>query len=429
MNRVEQLICTCCPLGVPRIPLGELGQFLGGLTGKSKEDFVDGNAKLITYKNVYSNPALDIDVADKVKIAPHENQRTLQYGDVIFTGSSETPDECGLSSVLTVKTGEKLYLNSFCFIFRFHDPDIMLPDFSKHLFRSSEVRKEIVKTANGVTRYNVSKKLMGQVRIPVPPIEVQREIVRILDRFSELAAELTAELTAELAARKEQYQYYLDSFYGGSMEGMKAFDGLKQYQLVTLRSLGTLTRGKRFVHADATERGAPCIHYGELYTYYGVAADRARSFISPEQAKKLRFAHKGDIVIVGAGENRDDIGVGVAWYGEEDVVVHDACYIFRHQQNPKYISYFLRTGMYHQQIKKYVSEGKICAVSADGIGRALIPVPSLKEQERIVSVLDRLCGLSSDIEVCLSAEIEARQRQYEYYRDKLLIFQEQQEAE
>ena len=108
MSELERLIQQYCPNGVAFYELGELGKFYGGITGKSKEDFTDGNAKFITYKNVYSNPALKLDVDDRVKIALDEKQRTLEYGDVIFTGSSETPDECGNSSILTTKTEEKL---------------------------------------------------------------------------------------------------------------------------------------------------------------------------------------------------------------------------------------------------------------------------------------------------------------------------------
>ena len=129
MSKLEELIAELCPAGVEYKTLGELGSFYGGITGKSKDDFINGNAKFITYKNVYSNLALKLDVEDRVKISPNEKQRTLEYGDVIFTGSSETPDECGFSSVLTKKTNEKLYLNSFCFFFRFHDKELMLPDF------------------------------------------------------------------------------------------------------------------------------------------------------------------------------------------------------------------------------------------------------------------------------------------------------------
>ena len=95
--------------------LGEIGKFYGGITGKAKQDFSCGNAKFITYKNVYSNPATELNVEDRVKINENENQRKLMYGDILFTGSSETPDECGISSVITTKLTEDIYLNSFCF--------------------------------------------------------------------------------------------------------------------------------------------------------------------------------------------------------------------------------------------------------------------------------------------------------------------------
>ena len=89
MSRLEELIAELCPEGVEYKTLGELGSFYGGITGKSKDDFINGNAKFITYKNVYSNIALKLDVEDRVKISPNEKQRTLEYGDVIFTGSSK----------------------------------------------------------------------------------------------------------------------------------------------------------------------------------------------------------------------------------------------------------------------------------------------------------------------------------------------------
>ena len=206
MSKLQELINELCPNGVTFKSLGELGTFYGGLSGKSKEDFKDGNAKFISYVNVFSNLSLDINTSDRVKINDGEKQNTIQYGDVIFTGSSETAEECGMSSVLNQKTEEKLYLNSFCFGYRFNDENTYLPDFSKYIFRSNALRKQIVRTASGVTRFNVSKKKMENVIIPVPPLEVQSEIVRILDNFTAL----TEELTAELTARKKQYEYYRD---------------------------------------------------------------------------------------------------------------------------------------------------------------------------------------------------------------------------
>ena len=190
--------------------LGELGIFYGGLSGKTKDDFKDGNAKFITYKNIYSNIALDIHTNDMVKIAEGEKQNTIQYGDVLFTGSSETPDECGISSVLTEHTDERLYLNSFCFGYRLNDKTKYLPDFLKHLFRCGQLRAQIGKTASGTTRFNVSKKRFAEVKIPIIPIYEQKRIATILDHFDSLTNDLTAGLPAEIEKRKQQYEFYRD---------------------------------------------------------------------------------------------------------------------------------------------------------------------------------------------------------------------------
>lgn len=189
-----------------------------------------------------------------------------------------------------------------------------------------------------------------------------------------------------------------------------------------LGELGTLTRGKRFVHADAVDEGVPCIHYGELYTFYGISTSRARSHIREDLRPKMRYAHKNDVIIVGAGENNTEIGVGVAYIGEEPVAVHDACYTFHHNENPKYISYCLRTTDYHQKLKKYVSEGKICSVSAENIGKMIIPVPPLQIQNEIVAILDNLTKFSTELIDNLILELTERKRQYEYYRNKVLSF-------
>lgn len=160
--------------------------------------------------NVYSNIAIETDINEMVKITYGEKQNKIEYGDVVFTGSSETPDECGMSSVLTSQPSDDLYLNSFCFGFRLHDKTLFLPDFMKFLFRSEDVRKQIIKTASGVTRFNVSKKRFGEVVIPIPPIEEQQRIVSILDKFEALVNDISQGLPAETAARRQQYEYYRD---------------------------------------------------------------------------------------------------------------------------------------------------------------------------------------------------------------------------
>lgn len=255
----------------------------------------------------------------------------------------------------------------------------------------------------------------SQLEIPLPPIEVQNEIVRILDCFTQLEAELEAELDC----RKRQYEFYRDQ--------LLSFDKLtppEKNNVVwkKLSEVGTFIRGKRFVRTDIVEHGVPCIHYGDIYTYYGLTAQITRTFLMPEKAAKMRFAKKNDVIIVAAGENNMDIGVGVAWIGEEKVAVHDACFIFRSDLHPRYLSHYLRGSDYHLQIKKYVSEGKICSISAQNLGKAVIAIPPLKEQERIANILDRFESLTTSLQHGLPAEIAARRQQYEYYRDKLLDF-------
>ena len=190
--------------------MSDIGTFYSGLSGKTKEDFQNGNAKFISYMNIFNNPSLITDVDDRVKILEGEKQNTIQYGDLLFTGSSETPDECGMCSVLTHHTEEKLYLNSFCFGFRFNDLSGINPEFMKFLFRSSVIRKLICKTANGVTRFNISKKEFAKIVIPIPSLAEQDHIASVLDKFYFLVGDLTAGLPAEIEKRRQQYEYYRD---------------------------------------------------------------------------------------------------------------------------------------------------------------------------------------------------------------------------
>ena len=407
MSKLDDLIKEKCPNGVKVYTLGELGTFYGGLTGKSKNDFVDGNAKFITYKNVYSNPALCLDIEDKVKIADGEKQRTLEYGDIIFTGSSETPDECGFSSVVTTKTNEKLYLNSFCFFFRLNNPGILLPDFAKHLFRSDNLRYQIGKTASGVTRFNVSKERMKSVKIPVPPLEIQNEIVQILDNF----AELTAELTAELSNRKKQYEYYRDLLLN--------FDETEQRERVrwiTIGEIGDIKMCKRILKSQTNSVAG--IPFYKIGTFGGTANSYISEETFEEYKKKYSFPKKGDVLISAAGTiGRTVIYDGEPAYFQDSNIVwleHDKSLVLN-----KYLYY------YYQLSPWQVSTGgTIARLYNDNILKAKIAVPSIDEQKRIIHILDNFSVLASSISEGLPAEIEAREKQYAYYRDKLLSFKE-----
>ena len=255
---------------------------------------------------------------------------------------------------------------------------------------------------------HIPTEIILDLNIPLPPLPVQEEIVRILDSF--------AELQAELQKRLQQYNYYRDNLF--------SFEGRTDVEWKKLGDVASIKTGRRFVRTDIRESGVPCFHYGDIYTYYGLTATTTKGYLDAELASKLRFAQPNDVVVVCAGENDMDIGVGVAWLGNEPAVAHDACCILHHHQNPRYISHFLRTHNYHLQIRRYVKNGKISSLPASGLAEAIIPIPSLEEQERIATILDRFDALTTDITAGLPAEIEARRKQYEYYRDKLLTFKQ-----
>ncbi len=207
-KRLKTLLQTLAPKGVEFRKLGEIGEFYGGLVGKSKKSFSQGNKFYVPYINVFNNPQLDLNALESVQIGDKEKQNTIQLGDVLFTGSSENLEDCAMSCVVTQKIEEDIYLNSFCFGFRFFDKNLFNPSFLKHFLRDYNFRKNISKVANGVTRFNVSKQLLSQITIPIPPLEVQQEIVKILDQFSILTTDLLAGIPAEIKARKKQYEYY-----------------------------------------------------------------------------------------------------------------------------------------------------------------------------------------------------------------------------
>ena len=255
---------------------------------------------------------------------------------------------------------------------------------------------------------------MIPIEVPIPPLKVQEEIVKILDRFAEYAAELQA----EMQARQEQYEYYRNKLLSFNDINRERTD----VTWMKMSEIGSFIRGKRFVRTDIVNDGVPCIHYGDMYTYYGLYATQSKGRLRSELASKMRYAQKNDVVIVAAGENKEDIGIGLAWLGEEPAAVHDACFIFKSNLYSQYVSHYLRSNYYHRQIVKYVSEGKICSISAKGLGNAIIPIPAYEEQVRIATVLNNFEALVSDLSQGLPAEITAVQEQYEYYRNKLLSF-------
>ena len=312
---------------------------------------------------------------------------------------------------------ECFYLNDKCFSVIPKSNFSILSSFLYYALKVQEGHLSALQSGGGVPTINTTK--LGSILIPLPPLSVQEEIVRILDKFTTLEAELEA----ELEGRKRQYEYYRNQLLSFDIlnRGEQRFGNVS---IMALGEVGEFIRGKRFVKTDIITQGCPCIHYGEMYTYYGIWANKSKSFISQTlvNKKNLRQALTNDVIIVGAGETVEDLGIGTAWLSQTPVVIHDACFIFRSNLNPKYVAYFTRTNNFHDQLRRHVSSGKISAVNAKGLAKIQIPIPPLSEQQRIVSILDKFDTLTTSISEGLPKEIELRRKQYEYYRDRLLSF-------
>ncbi|MGV1012950.1 MAG: restriction endonuclease subunit S [Flavobacterium sp.] len=183
-------------------------------------------------------------------------------------------------------------------------------------------------------------------------------------------------------------------------------------------NIGKFIRGSGLQKKDFKEKGVGCIHYGQIYTYYGTYTNKTKSFVSEEFAKKARMAKNGDLVIATTSENDEDVCKAVAWLGDEEIAVSsDACF-YRHNLNPKYVAYFFQTEQFQKQKRPFITGTKVRRVNADDLAKIKIPVPSLEKQELIATILDKFEILTEG----LPQEIELRKKQYEYYRNLLLSF-------
>lgn len=184
---------------------------------------------------------------------------------------------------------------------------------------------------------------------------------------------------------------------------------------------GELVRGNGMPKSDFAESGVGCIHYGQIYTYYGIWTHETISFISAEKAEKLAKVDPGDLVITNTSENIDDVCKAVAWVGDAQIVTGGHATVLKHHQDPKYLSYYMQTPQFFTEKKKHATGTKVIDVSAKNLAKIMIPVPPLEIQREIVKVLDTFTKLQAE----LQAELQARSRQYTYYRDALLAFKGQ----
>ena len=266
-------------------------------------------------------------------------------------------------------------------------------DYIYYCAESDIVQKQIKNKTKGAGQATVTVDDIRNFSIPIPPIPVQEEIVRILDNFTELIAELQSELQSELQARAKQYEYYRNELY----------KRLKTYPTKRLDEVTKISRGIRVVKKELSDnQGYPVF----------------QNCLTPMGYYDKKNCDADSTYIISAG------AAGEIGFSEEDFWAADDCLVFSELDGllNKYIYYFLLTK--YDYLKKNVRKASIPRISRTMIEKLEIPIIPLKEQQQIIEVLDRFNNLCSDISEGLSAEIEARKKQYEYYRDRLLSFKE-----
>ena len=201
---------------------------------------------------------------------------------------------------------------------------------------------------------------------------------------------------------------------------------LKQSVEVEWKTLGEIAtdifRGAGIRREEVTENGIPCVRYGEIYTKYGIWFDSCFSHTEKPPTSTPKYFEYGDILFAITGENIDEIAKSTAYIGNEKCLAGGDIVVLKHEQNPKYLSYVLSTEMAQKQKSRGKVKSKVVHSSVPAIKDIKIPIPPLEVQQKIVSILDRFDALCNDLTQGLPAEIAARKKQYEYYRDKLLTF-------
>lgn len=301
----------------------------------------------------------------------------------------------------------------------------------KYYFENT-ISKIMNDSARGGAIKNVaSVSELKKISIPVPPLSVQENIVKILDRFDKLNNDMSEGLPAEIEARKKQYEYYRDTLLSFDdkacshivkVERERELTRTKAIKWLKLGEIASIIRGGNFQKKDFVEQGNPCIHYGQIYTRLGTTTSKSITYLNDDIYNKSKKAMPDDIIMAVTSENIEDVCKCTVWVGDEDIAVSGHTAIIHPSINSKYLAYYFQTTMFFKQKRKLAHGTKVIEVTPDKLNDIIIPVPPLEEQERIVSILDRFDKLCNDISEGLPAEIEARQKQYEYYRDKLLTF-------
>lgn len=397
MNKIDKMLAELCPDGVDYETLGNIGKVsMCKRILKSETNTEEGVPfyKIGTFGGV-ANAYISERLFKKYK----QLYSYPRKGDVLISAA-------GTIGRTVIFDGEPAYFQDSNIVWLEHNESRVL---NKYLYYFYETKPWKISTGGTIARlYNED---IRSVKLPVPPLEVQHEIVRVLDSFKLL----TAELTAELTARKRQYEYYRD-------ELLSVKDNIP---IVKLEDIAIdIYRGSGIKRDQITEEGIPCVRYGEIYTIYSTWFDKCVSHTKLEYIPTPKYFEYGDILFAITGESVEDIAKSVAYTGDEKCLAGGDIVVMKHNQNPRYLAHVLATREARMQKSKGKVKSKVVHSNVPSIKEIKIPLPPLDIQERYANVLDNFEIICNDFNIGLPAEIEARQKQYEYYRDLLLTFAE-----
>ena len=428
-------------VSVKKYKLKEIADIYLGLTYTPR--YVEHGVTFISSKNI-ANDYLDL--RDVKYISYEEYTKATsnakpKKGDILFT---RVGSNLGHPTIVNIEKELCIFVSvGYLRV----NPQIAINKYIKHWMNTDSFWNQVNSKVGNAPKANLNSSWMREFNICLPPMDVQERIVKVLDNFDAICSDLGIGLPAEIEKRQKQYEYYREkllTFNGKYATILTERNGTERngterngteraglirllqyvygFAFVRLGDIATIERGGNFQKKDFVNEGYPCIHYGQIYTKYGISADKTITFVSNEVAKKSKTAKSNDIIMAVTSENVEDVCKCVVWLGNENIAVSGHTAIIHSTQNAKYLAYYFCTSMFFEQKKRYIHGTKVIEVTPSDLANIVIPLPTIEKQKEIVEILDKFDSLCNDLSAGLPAEIEHRQKQYEYYRDKLLRF-------
>ena len=350
-----------------------------------------------------------------------------KLGDILISAS-------GTIGRTVVFNGEDSYFQDSNIVWLDHDESQVL---NRYLYYFYQINPWNVSDGGTISRlYNGN---IEKTRIPVPSLEIQSRIVQVLDNFDAVCHDLNIGLPKEIELRQKQYEYFREKLLTFVAEGeytesrVEEWDNSAIIKLlqwvfgpirVEMGSVCEFVRGNGLQKKDFTEIGKSVIHYGQIYTKYDFTVTETLSKTSEIVFKKLKKAYPNDLVMATTSENVEDVGKAIVWEGKEEIGISGDSYIIQTSQNSRYLNYWFRSTYFQSQKERKVTGTKVVRINSKDMEKFKIVLPPITEQKRIVSILDNFNTLTSSLSEGLPKEIELRQKQYEYWRNQLLNFNE-----